>query len=89
MTRIIWKKIKETLILPFVDVPIMYFDLGIEERDRTDDGRVSESSAYFGGTKRRLLQVSPSKLPKPLLSTMLASSAQPLPLTKPEWMNST
>src|SRR5450830_518898 len=37
MTRIIWKMIREKLILPFVDVDIKYFDLGIEHRDQTDD----------------------------------------------------
>ena len=37
MTRIIWKWIKDQLILPYVDVPIEYYDLGIEYRDKTDD----------------------------------------------------
>ena len=37
MTRIIWKWIKDQLILPYVDVPIEYYDLGIEYRDRTED----------------------------------------------------
>eukprot|EP01064_Diplonema_japonicum_P009803 TRINITY_DN1724_c0_g1_i7.p1 TRINITY_DN1724_c0_g1~~TRINITY_DN1724_c0_g1_i7.p1 ORF type:complete len:434 (+),score=150.46 TRINITY_DN1724_c0_g1_i7:59-1303(+) len=37
MTRIIWAMIKEKLILPFVDVDIQYFDLGMENRDATDD----------------------------------------------------
>lgn len=37
MTRIIWKFIKEKLILPYLDVPIQYFDLGIESRDATND----------------------------------------------------
>lgn len=37
MTRIIWKFIKEQLILPYVDVPIKYYDLGIENRDKTGD----------------------------------------------------
>lgn len=37
MTRIIWKFIKEKLILPYVDVPIQYYDLGIENRDATND----------------------------------------------------
>lgn len=37
MTRVIWKLIKEKLILPFLDVPILYFDLGMEHRDQTDD----------------------------------------------------
>ncbi len=37
MTRIIWKIIKEKLILPYVEVDLKYFDLGIENRDATDD----------------------------------------------------
>ena len=37
MTRIIWKLIKDTLILPYVDVNLEYYDLGIEHRDATDD----------------------------------------------------
>jgi len=37
MTRIIWSFIKEQLILPYLDVELKYFDLGIESRDATDD----------------------------------------------------
>ena len=37
MTRIIWDFIKKKLILPYLDVDLLYYDLGIEERDRTDD----------------------------------------------------
>ena len=37
MTRIIWKIIKEKLILPFLDINLLYYDLGIEERDNTND----------------------------------------------------
>ena len=37
MTRIIWKMIKEKLILPFLDIDLLYYDLGIEERDNTND----------------------------------------------------
>src|SRR6476469_6286463 len=37
MTRIIWKFIKDKLILPYVDVDLKYFDLGIEHRDATND----------------------------------------------------
>lgn len=37
MTRIIWKYIKDKLILPYLDVDIKYFDLGIEHRDATED----------------------------------------------------
>ncbi len=37
MTRIIWKFIKEKLILPYLDIDIKYYDLGIEHRDQTND----------------------------------------------------
>ena len=37
MTRVIWKFIKDQLILPYLDVDIKYFDLGIQHRDATDD----------------------------------------------------
>ena len=37
MTRIIWKFIKEKLVLPYLDVDIKYFDLGMEHRDATND----------------------------------------------------
>ncbi len=37
MTRIIWQFIKDKLIHPYLDIDLHYYDLGIEERDRTDD----------------------------------------------------
>jgi len=37
MTRIIWEWIRERLIKPYLDVDLHYYDLGMEERDRTDD----------------------------------------------------
>lgn len=37
MTRIIWKFIKDKLILPYLDIDIKYYDLGIEHRDATND----------------------------------------------------
>ena len=37
MTRIIWHFIKDQLILPYLDIDLDYFDLGIEHRDATDD----------------------------------------------------
>ena len=37
MTRIIWKFIKEQLILPYLEVELVYYDLGIESRDATED----------------------------------------------------
>ncbi len=37
MTRIIWHMIRDKLILPYLDIDLLYFDLGIESRDATDD----------------------------------------------------
>ena len=37
MTRIIWQFIKDRLILPYLDIELLYYDLGIEKRDETDD----------------------------------------------------
>src|SRR6185503_2711098 len=37
MTRIIWQFIKDKLILPYLDIELLYFDLGIEHRDATED----------------------------------------------------
>lgn len=44
MTRIIWKFIKEKLILPYLEIDIKYYDLGMENRDKTED-RVTVESA--------------------------------------------
>ena len=37
MTRIIWKFIKEQLIIPYLDIKLLYYDLGMESRDKTED----------------------------------------------------
>lgn len=44
MTRIIWKFIKDKLILPYLDLDIKYYDLGIEHRDATQDQVTVESA---------------------------------------------
>ncbi|MFQ9933515.1 MAG: NADP-dependent isocitrate dehydrogenase [Lachnospiraceae bacterium] len=44
MTRILWKWIKDELILPFVDLKTEYYDLGLEYRNRTDDKVTVESA---------------------------------------------
>ena len=49
MTRIIWSFIREKLILPYLDIDLKYYDLGIEHRDATDD-QVTVDSAH--DTKR-------------------------------------
>ena len=45
MTRIIWRLIKEKLILPYLDLDIQYYDLGIESRDETNDQITIDSAA--------------------------------------------
>ena len=45
MTRILWKMIKDELLLPFVELKTEYFDLGLPERERTRD-KVTHDSAY-------------------------------------------
>ena len=37
MTRIIWQDIKDKLVMPYLDLDIQYFDLGMENRDKTND----------------------------------------------------
>ena len=51
MTRILWKMIKDELILPFVDLKTIYFDLGLPERDKTDDRitvEAAEATKQYG-----------------------------------------
>ncbi|MBJ7413927.1 MAG: NADP-dependent isocitrate dehydrogenase [Niveispirillum sp.] len=44
MTRVIWQFIKDRLILPYLDVDLKYYDLGVEHRDATDDKVTIESA---------------------------------------------
>ena len=44
MTRVIWKMIKDNLLCPYIDLKTEYYDLGLENRDKTDD-RVTVESA--------------------------------------------
>ena len=44
MTRVIWKWIKDELILPFLDVPIEYYDLSIQNRDITEDNVTTDAA---------------------------------------------
>ncbi len=44
MTRIIWKMIKEDLLLPYIDLKTVYYDLGLKHRDETDDQVTIESA---------------------------------------------
>jgi isocitrate dehydrogenase len=48
MTRVIWAMIKEKLILPHLDIQLEYYDLGVEERDRTDDAVTVAAAKAIG-----------------------------------------
>jgi isocitrate dehydrogenase len=47
MTRVIWKMIKDKLIHPYLQLPIEYYDLGLEHRDATDDKVATLFSELF------------------------------------------
>ena len=53
MTRIIWQWIRERLILPYLDVDLKYFDLGIEKRDETEDRITVEAAEAIKQVWRR------------------------------------
>ena len=46
MTRIVWEFIREKLILPYLDLELLYFDLGMENRDATDDANLVQSLGH-------------------------------------------
>ena len=64
MTRIIWKFIKDKLILPYLDLDIKYYDLGIEHRDATND-QVTIDSAEAIKKYQVVLNVPPLRPMKP------------------------
>ena len=43
MARIIWELIREKLIKPYLDLEILYYDLSIENRDKTDENHIRSS----------------------------------------------
>lgn len=45
MTRILWQKIKDTLLLPYIDLKTEYYDLGMENREKTKDKVTADSAA--------------------------------------------
>jgi isocitrate dehydrogenase len=56
MTRIIWKEVKDELLLPYIDLKTEYYDLGLENRNNTDD-RVTVDSAERNEKIRRCRQM--------------------------------
>jgi len=63
MTRILWKMIKDELILPFVDLKTEYYDLGLEERERTKDQVTVDSAnaAKKYGVAVKCATITPNK----------------------------
>ena len=53
MTRIIWQWIRERLILPYLDIDLIYYDLGVEKRDETDDQITVEAAEAIKQVWRR------------------------------------
>lgn len=51
MTRILWKMIKDILILPYVALKSEYYDLGMKHRDETDDAVTIESALATKNTE--------------------------------------
>ena len=70
MSRIIWDLIKEKLILPYLDVKIEFFDLGIESRDASNDQsknfifKHSENNPYWSSGKNSLELIELSSINK-------------------------
>ena len=63
MTRILWKQIKDELLLPFVDLKTEYYDLGLPERERTKD-KVTFDAAYANkkyGVAVKCATITPNK----------------------------
>ena len=63
MTRIIWKMIKDELLLPFIDLNTEYYDLGLAERERTKD-KVTFDAAYANqkyGVSVKCATITPNK----------------------------
>ncbi len=63
MTRILWKRIKDELILPFVDLKTEYYDLGLPERERTKDQVTwdSANAAKKYGVAVKCATITPNK----------------------------
>ena len=55
MTRVIWQLIKDKLITPFVDLKTEYYDLGLENRDATDDAVTREAAAAVKALNNKLV----------------------------------
>ena len=64
MTRVLWKIIKDELLLPYIDLKTEYYDLGLEHRNETDDQVTVDSALATKNTVLRLnVPPSPPTLP--------------------------
>ena len=61
MTRIIWKLIKDKLIHPYLDIDLLYYDLGIEKRDETNDQITIDAANDDQEGRRRASNAPPSR----------------------------
>ena len=61
MTRVIWEFIKDKLILPYIDIDIKYYDLGVQNRDSSEDQITIDSAEavkkYGVGIKLSLIHI--------------------------------
>src|SRR5260370_24186710 len=83
MTRIIWQFIKDKLILPYLDIDLKYYDLSIENRDKTDD-QVTVDSAnaikkYGVGVKCATITPDEARVEEFKLKKMWRSPQSPTP----------
>ena len=69
MTRVIWEFIKSKLILPYLDLDIKYYDLGMKSRDNTDD-QITIDSAKAIKKMVLVLNVQPLLLMKHVLKNL-------------------
>ena len=61
MTRIIWQLIKDKLIHPYLDIDLLYYDLGIENRDETNDQVTIDAANAIKRGRRRASNAPPSR----------------------------
>ena len=54
MTRILWKMIKDELLLPFIDLKTEYYDLGLEHRNETNDQKQQRNMELQSNVQRSL-----------------------------------
>src|SRR5258708_13969004 len=83
MTRIIWQFIKDKLILPYLDIDLKYYDLGIENRDKTNDlvtvDAANAIKKYGVGVKCATITPDEARVQEFKLKKMWRSPHRPIP----------